>query len=131
MKLQFKEIEIVKVLNEKTLEGTLDAIITINQEGIIEFFNKAAEELWGYTKQDILGKNIEFILPPEFSEMSETYMGKFFKYSDSIQLRTRVEVFIVDKERNKIPVLVTLAEARIGKEYRLTAFIQNIEVELF
>lgn len=130
MKLQFKEIETVKILNEKTLEGTLDAIVTINEGNIIEFFNKAAEELWGYTKKEVLGQQIEFLLPASFNS-DESYLGKFFKYSEDLLLRTRTEVFIADKEGNKIPVLVTLAEARVGKDYRLTAFIQNIEVELF
>lgn len=130
MKLQFKEIETVKILNEKTLEGTLDAIITINQENVIEFFNKAAEELWGYTKKEVLGQQLKFLFPP-LDDDEDNYLSNYFKYSDDLQLRTRTEVFIVDKDRNKIPVLVTLAEARVGKDYRLTAFIQNIEVELF
>ncbi len=131
MKNQFREIETVKVLNEKTLEGTLDAILTINQEGYLEFFNRAAEELWGYTKKEVLGQNVSIILPPDAAENEENYLGNVFKYSENLMLRTRTEMFIVDKENNKIPVLVTLAEARMGKEYRLTAFIQNIEVELF
>ena len=45
---QFKEMESVKIRNEKTLEGALDAIITTNKEGIVDFFNVAAEKLWGY-----------------------------------------------------------------------------------
>ena len=37
----------MKVRNERTLEGALDAIFTINQEGRIEFLDEAAESLWG------------------------------------------------------------------------------------
>src|SRR5690554_8201325 len=44
VKEQFAEIESVKIRNEKMLEGALDAIITTNNDGLIEFFNAAAEK---------------------------------------------------------------------------------------
>ncbi len=40
-------------------------------------------------------------------------------------------MYIVDSNGDQIPILVTLAEAKIGASFNLTAFIQNIEVELF
>jgi PAS domain S-box-containing protein len=131
MKTQFREIETVKVLNEKTLEGTLDAIVTINQKGVVEFFNKAAEELWEVSKEEILGQEIIKILPEDYSEKGDNYMGNYFKYSKKPLLRQRIEVFIISRNGEKVPVLITLSEARMGFRYSLTAFIQNIEVELF
>ncbi len=132
MKQQFREIETVKLLHEKTLEGMLDAIITINQDNVIEFFNKAAEELWGYSKDEIIGKDISFLMPEKYKEFEGDYIGTFFSSTlDTPLVNTRIEVFIVDKNEEQISVLMTLSEAGIGLRYRLTAFIQRIEVELF
>ena len=131
MRMQFREIETVKLLNEKTLEGMLDAVITINQDNIIKFFNKAAEDLWSINRKQLINRHINELLPERHTEMGENYLGNFFKYGDDTLLNTRTEVFIVDKFGDKIGVLLTLSEAQIGKRYSLTAFIQKIEVELF
>lgn len=131
MREQYKEIEIVKSLNEKTLEGTLDAIVSINQFGKIEFFNEAAEELWGLSKEQVLGGQIEEILPIELEADEEEYMGKYLKISDSPSLRQRIEVFFVTHLGQRENVLLTLSESKEGEHYRLTGFIQKVEVELF
>lgn len=132
MKNQFREIETVKLLHEKTLEGMLDAIVTINQDNNIEFFNKAAEELWAYDKEEVLGRNVKLILPDEHKELDGDYLGNYFKSDiEEVLVNTRKEVYIVDKYGEQIFVLMTLSEAGIGLRYRLTAFIQRIEVELF
>ena len=133
MKLQFREIETVKLLNEKTLEGMLDAIVTINQDNKIEFFNKAAEELWGVERDAVLDKDLAILLPEiEVDDEEEgEYIGKYFKIGENQAINTRKEVFIKDSSDENISVLLTLSEAGIGMRYRLTAFIQRIEVELF
>ncbi|TVQ07813.1 MAG: PAS domain S-box protein [Bacteroidetes bacterium] len=131
MQQHIQEIESVKVRNEKTLEGALDAIVTINQEEKIEFFNKAAEELWGLDKNDVLEKDVRLILPaPHNKELSGKIIA--FLKSDKNHLKgNRTEVNIVNKSGEEIPVLLTLSEVKIGEEYTYTAFIQNISVELF
>lgn len=131
MKLQFREIERVKILNEKTLEGMLDAIVTINGEGKVEFFNKAAEDLWGIEKFEILGKSIEAIVPPEPGIDRENYIGNYLKSGSFNKISKRTEVFLINSIGEEINVLLTLSESKYDNEYRLTAFIQNIEVELF
>lgn len=129
MRRHYKTIETVKVLNEKTLEGMLDAVITINKDNEIEFFNKAAESLWGVKKGNVLGKNIEVLLPNVYSD-NPGYMGNIFKAGQKEKLGVRTEVFFVLNEE-EVSVLITLSEAYEGENYRLTAFVQEIEVELF
>lgn len=126
-----KEIQSVKVRNEKTLEGALDAIITINQEEKIELFNKAAEELWDIPRHKVLGKSIKLILPEPYNSLKDGEVIQFLQ-SDKNHLKgNRTEVNIENNSGEKIPVLLTLSEVKIGNEYTYTAFIQNISVELF
>ena len=131
MRQQYREIEIVKSLNERTLEGALDAIVSINQFGKIEFFNEAAEELWNVAKGLILGKHIEELLPVEHQSLGDDYMGHYLTISDQPILRQRTEVFFINDQGQKEHVLITLSESKEGDNYRLTGFIQRVEVELF
>jgi len=131
MKLQFREIETVKMLNDKTLEGMLDAIVSINQDNIVTFFNNAAEDLWKVKQDEVLGKNINFLIGKVEKSEEENFIGRYFSAGENILVGQRTEVFIFDKNGERISVLLTLSEARIGSRYSLTAFIQRIEVELF
>ena len=131
MKLQFREVSIVKILSDKTLEGMLDAVVTINQDNKITLFNRAAEELWGIQNEEVMNKDISELLPTDKVGADENYLGNFFKYGDKTLVGKRTEVFIIDKFDGRTNVLVTLAEAAVGERYTLTAFIQKIEVELF
>lgn len=130
MKEQFKEIEAVKIRNEKTLEGALDAIITTNQDGTVEFFNAAAEKLWGYDRSEVLNNKVEMLFSKE-TVKTDAFVTEFVSKEGNKIVGERREVPIKTKYGEEIPVLILLSEAQMGEEYSYTAFIQNVEVELF
>lgn len=130
MALQYKEIEKVKIRNERTLEGALDAIVTINQEGRIEFFNKAAEDLWGIPRKDIIGMNVK-VLFSEANIRDDEFTNAYVTPGSQKIIGQRKEIKITNKNGEDIPVLFLLSEAKVDDENTYTAFIQNIEVELF
>jgi PAS domain S-box-containing protein len=127
---QFKEMEGVKIRNEKTLEGALDAIITTNKQGIIEFFNLAAEKLWGYDRQEVLGKNVSMLFSKETAKTDE-FIGKLISPDEEKIVGERREAPIKNKYGDEVAVLFLLSEAKVGDDHSYTAFIQNVEVELF
>lgn len=130
MEVQYKEIEKVKIRNERTLEGALDAIVTFNQEGRIEFFNKAAEDLWGIQRKEAMGMNISILFMDQNIQQDDFTQSMITPGAKKIT-GMRQEVKITTKDGNNIPVLVLLSEAKVDEEHTYTAFIQNIEVELF
>jgi len=130
VKEQFKEVEAIKIRNELTLEGALDSIITINKEGTVEFFNAAAEKLWGYDRDEVLNNNISMLFSEE-TAINDAFVTKLVTSGEPKLVGERREVPIKNKFGEEIPVLFLLSEARVGDDYSVTAFIQNIEVELF
>ena len=130
VKEQFKEVEAIKIRNELTLEGALDSIITIDKEGKLQFFNAAAENLWGYDRGEVLGQNISKLFSEETIK-NDVFAAKFVTPGEQKLVGERREIPIKNKFGEEIPVLFLLSEASVGEEYSVTAFIQNIEVELF
>ncbi|MFW5792730.1 MAG: PAS domain S-box protein [Bacteroidota bacterium] len=126
-----KAIKSEKERNEKTLEGALDAIVTMNHNEEIELFNKAAEELWKIDRKEVLGKSIKTILPPPHDKVNDGDIIKFLQSPDNQLTGRRTEVNIIDSAGEEIPVLLTLSGVKIGNKFTYTAFIQNIAVELF
>ncbi len=66
------------------LDNVIDAIITINEQGLIESFNQAAERIFGYSANEVLGRNVSLLMPePDRS----AYDGYISRYRDSGQAR--------------------------------------------
>jgi PAS domain S-box-containing protein len=127
---QFKEVEAVKIRNEKTLEGALDAIITTNKDGIVEFFNVAAEKLWGYDRSEVLGQNVSMLFSDN-SIANDEFVSAFVATDKNKIIGERREAPIKNKVGSEEPVLFLLSEAEVGDDHSYTAFIQQVEVELF
>jgi PAS domain S-box-containing protein len=131
VKLQFQEIEKVKIRNEKTLEGAHDAIFSINHEGIVEFFNRSAETLWGYTRKEVIGKNVKILFRQVDSEKEDEMVYTLTHAEKRKLIGVRRETTILSKSGQAVSIIILLAGAKVQNEYTYTAFIQNIEVELF
>jgi PAS domain S-box-containing protein len=130
MKLQYREIEHAKIRNERTLEGALDAILTFDDSGIISFFNRAAEELWSVRRKDVLGTHIKLLFSEETIK-NDDFVNKMIENNKEIIIGERREVKITTSNGDEKPVLILLSDAAVEDEHSFTAFIQNIEVELF
>lgn len=56
------------------LTNTADAVIAIGQTGLIQLYNPAAEQLFGYTYSEIIGKNVSILLPPDERNAHDEYL---------------------------------------------------------
>lgn len=130
VKSQFKEIEKVKVRTEKTLDGFIDAIITIDHDGVVQFFNGAAEELFEVQRDDILQQNIKILFPDDAGAEDE-FLDAFLTPGKEKIVGQRREITITTRQGNELQVLMLLSEAKVGRDVTYTAFIQNITVDLF
>lgn len=63
--LAMKEAE-----QREIIDSMLDAVITINENGIVLSFNKAAEVLFGYQSDEIIGNDADYIMPKPFSNLA-------------------------------------------------------------
>ena len=131
LKIKFKEIEKAKIISEKTLEGAHDAIITISHGGVVEFFNRAAENLWGQSRKDVIGQDVKMLFKDVEEEAEDEMIYSLVRPEKRKTVGVRKETHILNKDGELISVLLILAGAKVQNEYTYTAFIQNIEVELF
>jgi PAS domain S-box-containing protein len=126
---QIKEIEKANLRNERTLEGATDAIFTIDQGGVIKFFNKAAEELWGKERDVVLGRNIKKLFPKD--DYKDEFIKSILDPKADKFVGERREISITNTEGEDVSVIILLSQAVLEDEVSYTAFIQNISVDLF
>ena len=108
MQQQYKEIEHIKMRNERTLEGALDAIITTSHDNKIIFFNHAAEELWGYNRQEIMNHDVGILFSHKIIEEDE-FLAGYAGPGDNKIIGIRKEIKILTKQKEEKPVLILLS----------------------
>ena len=59
------------------LDGILDCAIVCDQSGTVEFFNKSAEQLLGYSRSEVVGRNVKMLMPSPFHEEHDSYLKNY------------------------------------------------------
>ena len=61
------------------LETAVEGIITIDERGIIESFNSASEQIFGYKAAEIIGKNVSTLMPAPYRQEHDGYIANYRK----------------------------------------------------
>jgi PAS domain S-box-containing protein len=107
------------------LEAAQDAIITMDQHLNIREFNPAAEQMFGHKRLDILGRNVELLLPPADRATKLGTLGQYMETGLG-PLTRRLELIGLRADGAEFPVELTVA--RIGSDSRrvMTGFARDI-----
>ena len=96
--------------NNAILEASLDALITIDSEGLIIDYNRVAEQTFGWSKKEILGQNMsDYIIPKPFREAHKKGMQKFLETGEHKVLNQRLELTALDKSGREFPVEIAIS----------------------
>jgi two-component system, NtrC family, sensor kinase len=89
-------------------EGTRDAIVVANQQGIITLFNPAAQETFGFSAQDVVGQPLTVLMPPEDHEAYRDGMRRYLQTRQSRVIGRTVELRGRRKGGEIFPLELTL-----------------------
>ncbi len=103
-----------------------EAIISANSSGIIVDWNRGAEKIFGYTKEEITGKTLAGIIPERFAKHHVMAMKLVEQGSTHRVIGKTVEMFGLHKNGNEFPIELSLAEWETGSGKFYTGIIRDI-----
>ena len=102
------------------------AIITSSGKGIILGWNRAAEIIFGYTKEEITGKELITIIPPRFVEQHINGMKRIEQGGEHHVIGQTIELTGLHKNGNEFPIELSLAEWEAASGKYFTGIIRDI-----
>jgi PAS domain S-box-containing protein len=109
------------------LETALDAIITIDQEGKIIEFNPAAEKTFGYSRDDVLGRQIvDLIIPPSLRARHVQGLAHYLATGEGPVLNKRIEMPALHADGSEFWVELAITRIDAAGPALFTAYIRDI-----
>jgi PAS domain S-box-containing protein len=107
------------------LEAAPDAIVEVDREGRIVLLNRVTEELFGYTREELLGLNVDSLLPAGMKEMHAEHRAR---YQANPATRPMGHGYVLKARRKDgtvFPVEISLSPVRAEGGFRVTAIVRD------
>jgi diguanylate cyclase (GGDEF)-like protein/PAS domain S-box-containing protein len=109
------------------LDSALDCILTTDHEGRVIEFNAAARRLFGYTRSEILGREVaDTIVPPSLRAELRQRLRDFVLTGENLDLGRRRETTAMRADGSLVPVEVVVVPAYVKGRVILTAYIRDL-----
>jgi diguanylate cyclase (GGDEF)-like protein/PAS domain S-box-containing protein len=112
------------------LETAADAIITIDERGIIQSFNPAAERLFGYPATEMMGQNVSQLMPPPFSEEHNSYIARYLTTGIRKVIGIGRQVQGRRKDGAVFPIDLSVSEVDLPGQRLFTAIARDVSDRL-
>ena len=109
------------------LDMALDAVIGMDEHGVITNWNPRAEVIFGWTAGEAVGKKLsEVLIPPQYREAHNRGLRHFLATGQGPVLNRRIEVTALRRNGTEFPVELSILPLKVGASYRFIAFIADI-----
>jgi diguanylate cyclase (GGDEF)-like protein/PAS domain S-box-containing protein len=108
------------------LTSVVDAIISINDAGVVQTYNRAATEIFGHSADEVIGQNICMLMPESYRERHLHGLGRYNDSGKPTILGTCVEVTGLNSQGAEIPIELTISEIIINGVRQYTGIIRDI-----
>ncbi|GGI74400.1 hypothetical protein GCM10007978_10220 [Shewanella hanedai] len=116
-------------LNQGIVDTCLDAILSITTEGVIIACNHAAESLFQYNSEELMGKRINALMPKSFSDEHDSYLNNYLTTGIKKIMGKGREVIGLKKDGSTFPIFLTIGEVEQEGEVIFTGFVRDITKE--
>jgi PAS domain S-box-containing protein len=108
------------------LDTAPDAIITIDERGIVQSFSAAAERLFGYSAGEVVGRNVKMLMPARHRENHDGYLARYLKTGERRIIGIGRQVEAQRKDGSIFPMQLAVGEMKFGESHVFSGFISDL-----
>ncbi len=108
------------------LQAAVDAIITIDERGCIESANPATESIFGYSISELIGKNVNMLMPNPYREEHDSYLKRYRDTGEKRVIGAGREVIGLRKDGSQFHGHLAVSEVHLGDRRVFTGFVRDV-----
>ena len=113
-------------LARSALEAAPDAMIIIDAAGIVRFVNRQVFELFGYTREEIVGRPVETLMPERFRSRHLNHRSEYMGHMRARPMGQNLELYGLRRDATEFPVEISLSPIIDGDRTLVVAAIRDV-----
>jgi PAS domain S-box-containing protein len=113
-------------LFQRLFESAPDAIVVVDEAGIIELVNGQAERLFGYSRSELCGKSVELLVPERLRAQHVVRRTEFAKAPKARPMGSGLELFGRKSDGSEFPIEISLSPLDLGKRRLFSSAIRDV-----
>ena len=114
----------------QTLEQAMDAVVSIDENNNVTFFNKAAETVWGYNRSEVLGNNVKMLVPKSIQSQHDGFVNRNRKTGENRIVGSYKELNVQRKDGSWLWGQAAISKIEFDGRITYTAFIKDVTEEV-
>lgn len=108
------------------MEGAPDAIVIIGQDGRITMVNAQTDRMFGYSREELLGQEVEILVPQRYRTNHARFRTDFFTAPTTRRMGSGMELTGMHRDGREVPIEVTLSPIHIEDTVYVSAAIRDV-----
>ncbi|AWB08263.1 histidine kinase (plasmid) [Azospirillum humicireducens] len=108
------------------VDTAVDPIILIDDHGIVQSFNHAAEKTFGYRADEVIGRNVNMLMPEPYRTAHDGYLDRYHRTGERRIVGIGREVEGLRKDGSTFPLDLSVGEWHVGKRRMYTGIMRDI-----
>jgi PAS domain S-box-containing protein len=109
-----------------TFDTVLDALIVIDERGVIQAVNPATLKIFGYDPAELVGRNVTHLMPEPYRSEHDGYLRRYFETGEPRILGSSREVTALRKDGTTFPADLSVNEMRLGRRRQFVGMLRDI-----
>ena len=115
-----------EALLRSILDTVPEAMIIIDERGLIQSFSAAAAELFGYRRDEVIGENVKILMPEPYKAEHDTYIDNYLRTGERRIIGYGRLVKAITKDGTVFPIELSIGEARSKNRRMFTGFVRDL-----
>lgn len=111
---------------QSILDTVPDAMVVIDERGIMQSFSTAAERLFGYTAADMIGQNVKILMPSPYRENHDGYLERYLRTGERRIIGVGRVVVGERKDGSTFPMELSVGEMKSSNNRFFTGFVRDL-----
>ncbi len=112
------------------IDSAVDGIVVIDAHGRIESFNPAAERLFGYEEREVVGRNVNMLMPSPYHEEHDTYLTRHLATGVQKIIGTGREVTGLRRDGTTFPLHLSVGKMTVDGAQRFTGILHDLSARV-
>lgn len=123
---QLQELRQKQEINAGIINSATDAIVTINEDHIIVGYNRGAEQILGYGREEALGQDLKLIIPPPYKDGHREYVRRYVATRQPHVIGKHVRLTAQRRDGTEFPMSISFSVAEVRGNLYFTGVIRDV-----